>query len=81
MLKTSFKQEESKQFFYCGYKNFDKEHFQMDLESELSNCPKKYENFKTTFENFLNAHVVTLNRKSKIQYFDNIQKFKNSKPF
>ena len=133
MLKTSFKLEESKQFFYCDYKNFDKEHFQMDLESELSNCPKKYENFKTTFENFLNAHVpektkflqgnqkshvykkfcqaimkrsrlkskangtkqldditkykkqqnlvVTLSRKSKIQYFDNIQKFKNSKPF
>ena len=29
----------------------------MDLESELNNCPKKYENFKTIFENFLNAHA------------------------
>ena len=29
----------------------------MDLESELNNCLKKYENFKTIFENFLNAHA------------------------
>ena len=45
MLKTTLKKEESKQFIYRDYKNFDNTNFQMDLESKLNNCPKKYENF------------------------------------
>ena len=57
MLKTTFKKEESKQFIYRDYKNFDNTNFQMDLESKLNNCPKKYENFEKTFENVLNAHA------------------------
>ena len=57
MLKTTFKKEESKQFIYRDYKNFDTTNFQMDLESKLNNCPKKFENFEKTFENVLNAHA------------------------
>ena len=119
-----------KQFIYRDYKNFDNANFQMDLESKLNNCPKKYGNFEETFENALNAHApkktkflrgnqkpnvdknlckaimkclqlkqveqnnlrillnirhneiwTQLNRESKTQYFDNIQRSKNSKPF
>ena len=57
MLKTTFKKEESRQFIYRDYKNFDNTNFQMDLEIKLNNCPKKYENFEKTFENVLNAHA------------------------
>ena len=57
MLKTTFKKEESKQFIFRDYKNFDNTNFQMDLESKLSNCPKKYRIFEKTFENVLNAHA------------------------
>ena len=57
MLKTTFKKEESKQFFYRDYKNFDNANFQKDLESKLNNCPKKYGNFEKSFENVLNAHA------------------------
>ena len=32
MLKTTFKKEESKQFIYHDYKNFDNKNFQMDLK-------------------------------------------------
>ena len=42
MLKTTFKKEESKQFIFRDYKNFGNTNFQMDLESKLNNCPKKY---------------------------------------
>ena len=54
-LKTTFKKKESKEFIYC--KNFDNANFQMDLESKLNNCPKKYGIFEKTFENVLNAHA------------------------
>ena len=57
ILKTTFKKEESKQFIYRDYKNFVNTNFQMDLESKLNNCPKKYESFQKTFENVLNAHA------------------------
>ena len=57
ILETTFKKEESKQFIYRDYKNFVNTNFQMDLESKLNNCPKKYENFQKTFENVLNAHA------------------------
>ena len=57
MLKTTFKKEESKQFVFRDYKNFDNINFQMDLESKLNNCPKKYGIFEKTFENVLNAHA------------------------
>ena len=57
ILKTTFKKEESKKFIFCDYKNFDNTNFQIDLESELSNCPKKYGIFEKTFENVLNAHA------------------------
>ena len=56
MLKTTFKKEESKQFIYRDYKNFDNANFQVDLESKLNNCPKKYGNLEKTFENVLNPH-------------------------
>ena len=133
MSQTTFKREESKQFIYHEYKNFDKTNFQMGLEGKHNNCPKKYGNFEKTFENLLSAHgsnktkflggnqkphidyklrkaimkplllknkanktkqlenitqymkkrnlVVKLNRESKTQYFDNMQTYKNSKPF
>ena len=58
MLKTTFKEEESKQFIFYDYKNFDNTNFQMDLESKLNNCPKKYGIFEQTFENILNAHTL-----------------------
>ena len=54
MLKTTFKKEESKQFIYRDYQNFDNTNFQ----SKLNNCPKKCENFEKTFENVLNAHAL-----------------------
>ena len=57
MLKTTFKKEESKKFIFRDYKNFDNTNFQMDLESKLNNCPKKYGIFEKTFENVLNAHA------------------------
>ena len=57
MLKTTFKKEESKRFIYRDYKNFVNTNFQMDLESKLNNCPKKYEKFQKTSENVLNAHA------------------------
>ena len=57
MLKTTFKKEESKQFVFRDYKNFGNINFQMDLESKLNNCPKKYGIFEKTFENLLNAHA------------------------
>ena len=57
MLKTTFKKKESKQFIYRDYKNLDNTNFQMDLESELNNFPKKYGNFEKTFENVLNAYA------------------------
>ena len=57
MLKTTFKKEESKQFIFRDYKNFDNTNFQMDLESKLNSCPKKYGIFEETFENVLNAHA------------------------
>ena len=56
ILKTIFKKEESKQFIYRDYKNFDNTNFQMDLESKLNNSPKKIGNFEKTFENVLNAY-------------------------
>ena len=42
ILKATFKKEESKQFIYHDYKNFGNANFQMDLESKLNNCPRKY---------------------------------------
>ena len=57
MLKTTFKKEESKQFIFRDYENFDNTNFQMDLESKLNSCPKKYGIFEETFENVLNAHA------------------------
>ena len=57
MLKTTFKKEESKQFIFYDYKNFDNTNFQMDLESKLNSCPKKYGIFEKTFQNILNAHT------------------------
>ena len=57
ILKTTFKKEESKNFIFRDYKNFDNTNFQMDLESKLSNCPKKYGIFEKTFENVLDAHA------------------------
>ena len=57
ILKTTFKKEESKKFIFRDYKNFDNTNFQMDLESKLNNCPKKYGIFEKTFENVLNAHA------------------------
>ena len=46
MLKTTFRKEESKQFVYRNYKNFGNTNFQIDLESKLNNCLKKYGNFE-----------------------------------
>ena len=63
MLKTTFKKEEPKQFIYRDYKNFDKENFYTDLESQLSNCSQKYEHFENTFVEVLNAHAP---KKTKI---------------
>ena len=57
MLKITLKKEESNQFIFRDQKNFDNTNFQMDLESKLNNCPKKYGIFEKTFENVLNAHV------------------------
>ena len=57
ILKTTFKKEESKKFIFRDYKNSDNTNFQMDLESKLNNCPKKYGIFEKTFENVLNAHA------------------------
>ena len=57
MLKTTFKTEESKHFIFRDYKNFDNTSFQMDLESKLNNCPKKYGIFEKIFEIALNAHA------------------------
>ena len=50
MLKITFKKKESKQFIFREYKNFYNTNFQMDLESKLNNCPKKYGIFEKTFE-------------------------------
>ena len=57
ILKTTFKKEESKKFIFRDYKNFDNTNFQMDFESKLNNCPKKYGIFEKAFENVLNAHA------------------------
>ena len=57
ILKSTFKKEESKQFIFRDYKNFDNTNFQMDLESKLNSCPKKYGIFEKTFEKVLNAHA------------------------
>ena len=51
MLKATLKKEESKQFIYRGYKNFDNPNFQMYLESKLNNCPKKHLKYSCTEEN------------------------------
>ena len=51
MLKATLKKEESKQFIYRGYKNFDNANFQMYLESKLNNCPKKHLKYSCTEEN------------------------------
>ena len=57
MLKTCFKREESKNFIYRDYKNFNDTDFRMDLENKLEECPKHYENFERTFVNVLDAHA------------------------
>ena len=57
MLKICFKREESKNFIYRDYKNFNDTDFCMDLENKLEECPKDYENFEKTFVNVLDAHL------------------------
>ena len=63
MLKICFKREESKNFIYRDYKNFNDADFRMDLENKLEECPKHYENFEKTFVNVLDAHAP---RKTKV---------------
>ena len=63
MLKTFFKREESKNFIYRDYKNFNDTDFRMDLENKLEECPKHYEHFERTFVNVLDAHAL---RRTKV---------------
>ena len=59
MLKTCFKREESRQFIYRDYKDFNYINFCMDLENKLEECSKPYKNFEKTFVNVLDAHAPT----------------------
>ena len=64
MLKTTFKNEDSKRVIYRDYKNFYREYFQNDLKNGLSKCSKNYESFQNVFATtVLDRHVP---RKTKI---------------
>ena len=46
LLKTTFKEEDSKRLIYRDYKNFNKEYVQNGFENRLSKCSKNDESFQ-----------------------------------
>ena len=63
MLKTAFKKEEPKLYKYRDHRKFDGTAFHTDLQSELEEGPKVYQNFEETFVRVLDAHAP---RKTKV---------------
>ena len=57
MLKTTFKEEDSKCLIYRDYKNFNNEYFQNDLKNGLSKHPKNYKSFKNVFVTVLDRYA------------------------